>query len=176
MIALTAGYNWVSFNKEITLTDLQNALAAAAPAGTSIVIKSKNQNSTYRNGNWRGVLTWNLGQMYIIQVEDDFEISLVGDPVDPADHPVNVLGAGQYTYIAFPFNESMSLQNAFNGFAVNGDVIKSKNDNSRYARNSWMGSITTLEPGKGYMYQSATNAANRTLIISSSKKKSINNR
>jgi hypothetical protein len=168
-IALTEGWNWVSFNVEITLDDLKAALVDAAPAGTDITIKSKSQNTNYNhtNGRWTGRLTWDLGQMYLIYVAGDCEIVLEGDPVDPADHPVTVLGNGQITYIAFPLNESMTLTDAFNGFAVNNDIAKSKAGNSQYLRGGWRGTVfTTLEPGQGYMYQSASTAADRTFVFS----------
>lgn len=166
-IALTEGYNWVSFNKEIVLNDLKAALIEAAPAGTEIMIKSKTQNATYNpnNGRWSGRLnTLDLSQMYFIKVEGPCEISLQGFPVDPADHPVTVLGNGQYTFIAFPFDQSMTLTDAFAGFAVQGDMIKSKSLNAQYNRR-WQGQLNTLEPGQGYKYKSSNSAANRTLVF-----------
>ena len=171
-INLSQGWNWVSFNVEITLADLQNALVGAAPDSTEITIKSKAQTTTYKpsTGRWSGQMTWDLSQMYLIQVEGDCEIAPQGFPIDPAVHPVTILGGGQYTYFAFPYDESMTLTNAFAGFAVQGDRVKAKSSNAEYQRR-WQGQLTTLEPGQGYMYQSATTAGDRTLVFPSSSSK-----
>jgi len=165
-IALEAGWNYVSFNKEITLNDLKAALIEALP-GTEIIIKSKSQTHTYNpaRNRWTGSLTWNLANMYLIKVSAGCEIALQGSPVDPADHPIEVLGGGQYTYIAFPLSESMTLTNAFAGFALNGDVLKAKSGTAQYSRGRWMGTqVTTLVPGQGYIYKS-NSAQNRTLVF-----------
>jgi len=166
-IALEAGWNYVSFNKEITLNEVKAALVEAVP-GTEIIIKSKSQTHTYNpaRNRWTGSLTWNLANMYLIKVSANCEIALQGFPVDPADHPIDIPGGGQYTYIAFPLEQSMSLTNAFAGFAVNGDVLKAKSGTANYTRNRWMGSqVTSLEPNVGYMYKSSASAGNRTLVF-----------
>ena len=172
VLELVAGWNWVSFNVEITLNDLKAALVTVVP-GTEITIKSKAQTTTYKpaTGRWSGQMTWDLSQMYLIQVATDCEVVLQGYRVVPSVHPLTILGGGQYTYFAFPYDESMTLTNAFAGFAVQGDRVKAKSGNAEYQRR-WMGtSLTTLEPGQGYMYQSATTAGDRTFVFPSSSSK-----
>ena len=51
----------------------------------------------------------------------------------------------------------MTLTDAYNGFAINGDAIKSQGKNNKYSRGRWGTSgnvLTTLEPGQGYIYTS----------------------
>ena len=169
MIALASGTNWVSFNVEITLDDLKAALVAAVP-GTEIVIKSKDLTATYKptTGRWTGRLTaLDLAQMYRVNVAEGCEVTLEGMPVDPADHPFIVVSGANW--IGFPLRESLTLTNAFAGFAVQNDVIKSKDGTSQYKNGRWMGNqLTTLEPGKGYKYIS-TDSSDRTLVFPSSK-------
>ena len=169
-IALTEGANWFSTYLEITLDDLKAALVAALPNATSIVIKSKTQNTKYNGSSWRGALTWDLSKMYLITVESACEITLEGMPVDPAEHPATIL-AGQSNWIAFPVNEEMTLNEAFAGFnAVNGDVIKSKTGNAKYNGTSWRAQgLSKLEPGKGYLFNSAA-TTERTLTFPTSTK------
>ena len=169
-VTLSAGANWFSTYLEITLDDLKAALVAALP-GTNIVIKSKTQNVKYNGTSWRGNLTWDLSKMYLITVENACEITLEGEIINPADHPATILG-GQSNWIAFPVNEEMTLSAAFAGFnAVNGDVVKSKTGNARYTGTSWRASgLTKLEPGKGYLFNSATTTESRTLIFPASTK------
>ena len=169
-VALSAGWNWVSFNAEITLDDLKAALVEAVP-GTDIMIKGKSANASYKasTNRWTGRLTsLDLSQSFRIQVAEACEITMQGLPVDPADHPATVVNGANW--IAFPLNGSMSLTNAFAGFAVNNDVIKSKGGTSQYKNGRWMGSsLTTLEPGQGYIYISSQ-TGNRILTFPSNAK------
>ena len=168
-IALAAGTNWFSTYLEITLDDLKAALVAALP-GTNIVIKSKTQNAKYNGTSWRGNLTWDLSKMYLITVESACEIILEGEPINPADNPATIL-SDQSNWIAFPVNEGMTLSEAFANFnAISGDVIKSKTGNARYTGTTWRASgLDILEPGKGYLFNSATTTESRTLIFPASK-------
>jgi hypothetical protein len=61
----------------------------------------------------------------------------------------------------------MTLANAFAGFAVNGDMVKSQSGNATYIRNRWNGAFD-LESGKGYIYVSST-SADRTFVFPTSK-------
>ena len=151
-INLSQGSNYCSFNVEITLDDLKDALVEAFPNST-ISIKSKTQTHSYNpvNHRWTGTFnTFDLGRMNIIKVDTDGEITLQGLPVNPADHPVTI-SAGS-NYIAFPLSESMTPAEAFAGFAVQGDKIKSKTSTIVYNRGQWGNQIPTLEPGQGYIY------------------------
>jgi hypothetical protein len=162
-VALTSGANWVSFNVEITLNELKAALVEALPGATNIVIKSRTQNTRYNGTRWLGSLTWDLSQMYNIVVPNDCEIVMQGDQIDPSAHPATIIPG--VNWIAYPLTETMSLTDAFAGFAMNGDKIKGRVGNSQYNRGRWQGStLTTLEPGKGYKYNSPA-SENRTLVF-----------
>ena len=169
-ICLVAGINWFSSNVEITLEDLQNALVEALPSTTSITIKSKENGSTTYNGTrWRGTLnSLDITQMYMLTVPLDCEITLVGAPLVPTEHPITIMNGANW--IGYPFTESTSLTNAFVGFAISGDQVKSKsNGSSTYNGSNWRGTLTTLEPGQGYIFKS-TDPSNRTLIFPTSAK------
>ena len=154
-VALTAGLNWFSTYVEITLEDLQAALVATG--NTSIMIASQSDGkTTYANGRWRGQLTTlDVKQMYKITVGSACEIALEGLPVNPAEHPVTIHNGSNW--IGFPLGTSMTLTDAFAGFAVNGDMVVSQsNGSATYTGGRWRGSLTTLEPGQGYNYKSAS--------------------
>ena len=153
-VALSAGRNWFSTNVEITLDDLKAALVEALP-GTTITIKSQNDGSTTYNGTrWRGSLdTFDVTQMYKIEVTTGCEIELEGMPLNPAEHPVTIVSGANW--IGFPLSTSMTLTEAFAGFAVNGDMVNAQSGSATYTHGQWRGTtLTTLEPGKGYIYQS----------------------
>ena len=172
-IALSAGTNWVSFNTEINMADLQAALLVAypSPGMNALVVKSKvNGQSAYNPTaqRWIGSLTTlDLSQMYMVKVPADGEISMEGMPIDPADHPATI--APGANWIAFPLSESMSITEAFAGFPTNGDIVKAKSGgqaqwNSGAGR--WIGALsnTPLEPGQGYIYNSKA-TGNRTFTF-----------
>ena len=150
-VELVSGWNWVSFNVETTLEDLQAALVSTG--NTSITIKSKAQNSYYQNGRWRGNLSFDLVMMYKIYVGSACEITLEGMPINPSEHPITIHNGPNW--IGFPLSGSMTLDDAFAGFAVNGDVIKHKGGSANYLNGQWRGAFN-LEPGQGYIYKSNT--------------------
>jgi hypothetical protein len=153
-VALSAGWNWWSTYLEITLDDLKAALLEALP-NTTITIKSRNNGYTTYNGSmWRGTLSsLDVTQMYMIQANAACEITLQGMPINPAEHPVTIRPG--VNWIAFPLNTSMSVANTFAGFAVANDAIKSKsNGYTTFNGTMWRGSLNTLQPGAGYIYQS----------------------
>lgn len=163
-IALSAGFNWISTEVEVTLDDLKVALVAALP-GTQITIYSQSDgNTTYNGSTWRGQLTtMNVSQMYMVNVTASCEITLTGAPVNPTEHPVTMHSG--FNWIAFPLSQSMTLTNAFAGFAINGDMVISQgNGSSTYIGGRWRGTLTTFESGKGYIYKSAA-TGNRTFTF-----------
>ena len=153
-VALTAGWNWFSGNVEITLEALEAALEAALPDATSITITSQSGGSaTYNGSTWRGNLTvLEETQMYMIQVDADCELVLEGVSVDAANLPITIVNGSNW--IVFPLGEGMTPAEAFAGFAVNGDMIISQNGTSTFNGSNWRGTLSTLEPGKGYIYKS----------------------
>ena len=163
-IALAAGWNWISANVEVTLSDLENAIVNALGSSASgATIKSKSRTTTYNGSIWRGTLnSLDLTQMYKISLGASCEITLTGLPIDPTEHPVTIRSGANW--IAFPLNANMSLANAFAGFAVEGDMVRSKTTSSTFNGSSWRGTLKNLEPGKGYVYKSAV-SGNRTFTF-----------
>ena len=170
-ISLSAGVNWVSFNVEITLDDVKAALVAAMPVNGVAIAAQNGGRTTYNGGRWRGALnSLDVSQMYKITVPEACEVTVEGMPIDPAAHPVIIRGG--LNWIAFPFMESMTIADAFAGFATNGDQVKSMNDGqTTYNGGRWRGALNTLVPGKGYIYNSAVNS-NRTFVFPSNAKTS----
>ncbi len=150
-IDLALGWNWFSTYLDITLDDLKTALVEAMP-GSDISIKSQTQNISYNPNNhrWLGTLAWDVAKMYAIKTSIPCEITLIGTPLNPSEHPITILNGANW--IGFPFNASMTLANAFAGFAVNGDKIKSQTNNALYNGIRWQGQLNALDSGKGYIY------------------------
>ena len=89
--------------------------------------------------------------MYKIYVGSACEITLEGMPINPSEHPITIHNGPNW--IGYPLGENMTLDNAFAGFAVNGDVLKHKGGSANYQGGRWRGSFN-LQPGQGYIYNS----------------------
>ena len=151
-IELIQGWNWFSTNVTTTLNDLQTALVNALP-GTSITIKEQQASTRFipTQNKWVGQLTsLDVSRMYMILVNNNCEITLEGMRIDPVEHSVTL--QQNANWIGFPLGESLSVANAFAGFAVNGDVVKSQNNSAIYRNGRWSGQLNTLTPGLGYIY------------------------
>jgi hypothetical protein len=148
-----AGWNWFSTNLEITLDDLEAALVAALPGTTITITSQSNGSATYNGGTWRGTLvTLDVTQMYMIQVSANCELTLEGAPISAVELSITIVNGSNW--IVFPLNENRTPANAFAGFAVSGDAIMSQGGSSTYNGSTWRGTLSVLEPGKGYIYKS----------------------
>ena len=171
-ITLNEGSNYVSFYVDITIDDLKAAVEAAYVSG-SVTIKTLVGGQTMYNGaRWRGSLNvLDPTKMYMIVVENSpaIEIPVEGMPIDPAESPITI-PAGT-SWFGFPLTESMSVTDAFAGFAlVNGDMVKTTTGQATYNNGRWRGALNTLEPGIGYIFKSAASVTeDRTLIFSPNK-------
>ena len=165
---LSQGWNWWSTYLDITLADLKAALEAVLPNGTIVIKAQDGKRTTYNGSNWKGQLsTLDVKQMYEIQVSGSCSIVLNGAPVNPAHNAITLYPNG-YTWIAYSLNESLSVGTALQGIQPapeNGDMIKAQNGFASFNGTSWKGSLKTLEPGKGYIYKSASSQT-RTLDYS----------
>ena len=157
-VMLTQGWSWWSTNLDITLEELEDAIATAVGTSGTATIKSKNGSITYSNGHWREsgstTMTLDIRQMYKIQTSTACQITLTGVPVNPAAYEITVTPGNNW--IGFPCGESMSVTEAFSGLnPADGDVIKGMNGNARYSNGNWRSQgLSILEPGQGYIYQS----------------------
>ena len=95
-------------------------------------------------------------------------VTLTAAPADPAAHPITILGG--WNWIGFISSEEMTVSEALAGITPTpGDMIKSAGDGaSSYTANGWEGSLSSLEPGKGYMYNNK--GADLTLVYPASAK------
>lgn len=151
-ITFSSGCNWWSTNLEITLADLEAALGTRGVSVTSQSGLSVTNNVTY---GWGGDLTTiEVGKMYMVQTTEACSITLSGVAADPAMCPIT-LNQGS-NWIGFVGTEGLSLDEALSNLTPNNlDNIKLLNSTATYYQGvGWRGSLTTLAPGKGYIYNS----------------------
>ena len=171
-VVLLAGWNW--FSTYIEAEDPVEMLQAieASLGENGIEIRNSQVNTEYDSewGWWgdldeEGILN---EQMYKIRVNVPCTVTVEGTPANPSDHPI-IIRKG-WNWIGFPSGTQISLENAFAGFAQEGDKIRNSSVEIEYDTEwGWFGDFEMLEPGQGYMYYSASNTP-RTLVFPASAK------
>lgn len=173
---LSEGWNWYSTYLDISGNDglkrIQNALGANAEQ-----IKSQLTYSTYSGGGWFGLMeSISTEEMYMIKMSEEAQMSINGNLVDAAEHPITL--ENNWTWFGYILNENMSLQDGFANFTPNnGDYVKSQAGFNTYYDGNWYGETElSFEVGEGYMYNNTSGSA-KTFVYPSnnSKGRYVNN-
>ena len=149
-IELSQGWNWWAPTSEISLAQLEEALGS-----NGIIINSQASGFVrYENGQWNGTLTDIVpGQMYMIQTSAPCEITLHGSvPTNPT-----VTIHHGHNWFSYPGAQAASIATALGSSftPTAGDKITSQAEGFAIFENgTWTGTLTTLQPGHGYIYMS----------------------
>jgi hypothetical protein len=153
---LAAGWNWVSFYVEAE--DLLEQLEAGL-GENGLTIKSKTQNTAWDEDEeeWVGSLEeFSNDKTYRVQTTAACSVTLTGSANSiPGDYTITINRG--WNWIGFPSAVPMSVEVAFSNFeAMAGDQIKSKTQSTAWDEDEeeWSGTLTTLEPGIGFMFYS----------------------
>lgn len=162
-ITLNEGWTWISTNiASDKLSDL-NKLLADGKWTSDDQVKSEQYGFaswTKRNG-WVGQLTEiDNDQMYLVHSSKPQSLHISGPAVDPTSHKLTIRGAKEddtprWNYISYLPSDNFTLKEALAGYdAKEGDIVKSQTQMAMYSGNlGWIGSLTYMENGKGYMLQ-----------------------
>lgn len=162
-ICLNEGWTWISTNiASDKLSDL-NKLLADGKWTSDDQVKSEQYGFaswTKRNG-WVGQLTEiDNDQMYLVHSLAPQNLHISGPVVDPTSHKLTIRGAKEdgtprWNYISYLPSDNFTLKEALAGYdAKEGDIVKSQTQMAMYSGNlGWIGSLTYMENGKGYMLQ-----------------------
>lgn len=162
-ITLNEGWTWISTNiASDKLSDL-NKLLANGKWISDDQVKSEQYGFaswTKRNG-WVGQLTEiDNDQMYLVHSSAPQSLHISGPAVDPTSHKLTIRGAKEdgtprWNYISYLPSDNFTLKEALAGYdAKEGDIVKSQTQMAMYSGNlGWIGSLTYMENGKGYMLQ-----------------------
>lgn len=158
---LATGWNWYSTYIDQSngqgLLELENALGTHG-----IIIKSQHDFTQYypEVQSWYGNLSGiDNKSMYMIQTDAELVTDMLGCP---APDDTITLHSG-WTWIGYPVPNTMYVSQtptAVSGYPSDGDIFKSSSMFSMYYADYgvWYGSLSLLEPGKGYMYKSNSNS------------------
>ncbi len=169
---LDNGWNWWSTYIEQEdadgLTMLERSLGSKG-----IMIKSRSDGYV-ESYEYEGTIGWfgplasiKNEQMYKIDMNADGRAVMRGLRTETSSHPITINYG--WNWIGFPMSQSVAVSQAMSGFSPEpNDVLKGRNGFTTYYSNNgelgWYGTLNTLEPGSGYMYQSQSNGI-KTLVF-----------
>ena len=147
--SLGQGLTWWTPTVAMTLSDLEQALGNKA-----VLINSQNAGfARYENGTWSGTLTEIVpGQMYKIETNDAVSLTISGTPTTS----VSLTLMPGYNWFGYTGNQAKAIAAALGDFTPsNGDTITAQDGaTATYNNSSWNGTLNTLQPGHGYIYNS----------------------
>ncbi len=158
--SLTLGWNWwaPTVERETLLSLMETTLGTKG-----IRIDSQDSGSAQQNdGSWSGDLqSISPGQMYRIQTNTACTLSLLGVPITSATITINQ-GENWFGFVG----TAKPITTAFTNFSpAEGDKVISQDEGfAVYNGSVWEGTLTTLKPGKGYVYISNATTS-KTLVI-----------
>lgn len=144
---LAQGWTWFAPTVQTSIEAIQTALG-----GAYVQILAK-------NGTPSGDII--PGEMYGIQTNAPCTLAVTGAPITTATIAIN-RGENWFGYIG----TEKTVTDAFEGFTpAEGDKVVSQNDGfAIYENGAWVGTLGTLQPGKGYVYVSK-DAGTKTLTL-----------
>ena len=149
-VTFTDGWTWWTPTVATSLAQLETALGS-----NGILINSQDDGfARYENDSWSGTLQgFEPGQMYKIAAQTTDPITLTGLPATSAT--INILPG--YNWFGYTGRGGLTIAEALGDFEpAQGDQIIGQEGTATY-NNGWSGTLTSLVPGKGYVYHSTTN-------------------
>ena len=155
-IDIHPGWNWISYNINLTDPSTNSALSLLTNPGGGL-IKSQTEFSTYSigAGAWLGDLT-ELSHLTMYQYNSLAydSIQLIGAPVDQTTPMPLVAG---WNWIGYLPQYGLPVTNALQSLnPVNGDIIKSQISFAQYVAGvGWVGNLSFLNTPNGYLLKLA---------------------
>ncbi|MCW3081222.1 MAG: Pentaxin family, partial [Segetibacter sp.] len=153
-MVVNENWNWISFNLLIPAnTSVTTTLQNGRFTNDDLIKHDLMGFSIYNNDKWVGSLK-SLDNLSLFKLKATYAQSLTlnGTPVNVATTPIPLKGA-RWNYISYLPQVNATLKEALAGYVpMDQDVIKSQTGFAMYGKQSgWVGSLSILEPGKGYM-------------------------
>lgn len=165
-VRLGANWNWVSFfidpgQGQRTVNDLFKTGRAGSQLKTQDVFYdfSQSENAWLLNGSVASE-DLDLTNMYMVKTTEPVNYYVSGRQLSVQDKPIT-LHSG-WSWIGYTPFESILINSALADVEPNeGDLIKGQTAFAQYTRAGWVGNLTYLTPGQGYIYHN-TSAQEKT--------------
>ena len=157
-MSLSPGWTWLSSYIEMEGNDGLGMLEDGLnPNG--VMIKSQRDGFvSYAGGMWIGTLDGISNEkMYLVNTNEASDVTFTGPVANMMNHPITL--NHNWTWMGYPSPFALDINDALaNLNATEGDVVKSQSSFATYSmEDGWYGSLSTLTPGMGLMYQSHNN-------------------
>ena len=150
---LAEGWNWVSIDPtDEALLDTKRLMAHLG--GKALEIRGKDQSLVYEDGQWKGDLTTlNPGEAYQIHVS---EATLMNIETRIPEASIITITRG-WNHLAFDSAEELPISTALtNWHPWPDDMVKGQDGFAIYDGTQWVGTLQTMQPGKGYQVYAQT--------------------
>ena len=156
---LHSGWNWLSLNlysEQQVDPDLLFA-GMAFEDGDQVKGRDVFENYTVSSG-WNGTITPTGGfkneEMYLVKISNDDTLNIFGTSLNPLTTPVTINEG--WNFIGYIPTMNIPIETALSSLnSTTNDLIKSQTNFAMYdAALGWIGSLTYLAPGEGYMLYS----------------------
>ncbi|MEO8962542.1 MAG: LamG-like jellyroll fold domain-containing protein [Ginsengibacter sp.] len=155
-IGLNKGWNWISYNVKNPAFSNVNATLSNGNWSSGDIVKNNDVgfDQYSSTSGWLGYMPgFTNTAMYMLSTANEQTLSMLGMPVDVGSTAISLKG-GKWSYISYLPGMNLTVKQALAGYnPTDGDVIKSQTGFAMYnTQNGWIGSLTYLQPGKGYMF------------------------
>lgn len=153
-IPLKKGWTWISTNlvsdDPAILSQMKRSLLDAG-----VLIKGRN--AYVQQPEWVGILTQiSEKSMYVVNTTEDCALKLKGKRANPELTPIDIETG--WNWIGYIPSFNSNVKSALAGLnASEGEQVKGQKGYAIYSEGiGWIGSLTSMQPGKGYMYYSTS--------------------
>jgi len=153
---LSKGWNWYSSFVNIDGTE-GLAMMKDDMGSVGLQIKSQNDFISYEDGIWYGTLDeLAKEEMYMLQLSRAKKLEMNGEKINPSECPISL--NSNWNWITYPINLPMNVDLALSNLTPNdGDYVKSQTLFAQYYEGlGWFGTLNSMIPGEGYMYQNCS--------------------
>lgn len=149
-LQLAAGWNWISQNQNAALS-----AETLKPKAQRIVSQTEELYKDARLG-WSGDLTeLQPTEMYKVQMSSTANVQLSGLLYNASFRTVPLRKG--WNWMGYPVAKTMTPTEALAKLeAEEDDALIGQDGMAQYSGGQWTGTLTTLQPGQGYMYRSAS--------------------
>ncbi len=144
-LALSAGWNLISFNVELSTADVQSVFGSVMD--DLIQVKSVSNSYSPLVSNWFNTLdTIESTSAYWVNMSTARTLNIQGNLMDPAQNQIH-LNRG-WNLVSYLPDTSLSIQNALS--SINQNLLEVRSINDYWLPNGSRNSLDQMTPGKGY--------------------------
>ncbi len=151
-IPINNGWTWISLNVKPEDYTLQSIFGADFDAIEVI----KNARAFYVENYANTLKKLDNESMFMVKSREAIAPSVIGKPCDPLTSPILIVKG--WNWIGYPGQFPVSVNEAFAGISpLDGEIVKGQSEFAIYTGFEWIGSLQSIDPCKGYIYQSIAN-------------------